>query len=179
MVDGGRARTYNQRNSVDVDQAVASCPVSCMYPVSYRELKEYETARDEGDGRTDHKHLGHQRGMTPLHVAGMDSDNNHRTSWYHTLKSKCLGKFPRWILLQVNSYDRRNLTVFETCLTTNYKYRESVHKKVATTVQSTASLAQTPISRSNTKRRNTFEHSISWTMATSTFGEKQPTCKGC
>jgi hypothetical protein len=39
--------------------------------------------------------LGHQRGMTPLHVAGIDSDNNHRTSWYHTLKSKCVGKFPK------------------------------------------------------------------------------------
>jgi hypothetical protein len=61
-----------------------------MHHVSYRELKEYETARDEGDGRTDHKHLGHKRGHTPLHVAGIDSDNNHRSSWYHTLKQKCL-----------------------------------------------------------------------------------------
>jgi hypothetical protein len=63
-----------------------------MHSVSYRELEEFETARDEGDGRTDHKHLGHQRGHTPLHVSGIDSDANHRTSWYHTLKSKCLSK---------------------------------------------------------------------------------------
>ena len=93
MLDSGRARTYNQRHSPDVDQAVASCPVNCMYPVSYTELQEYETARDEGDGRSDHRHLGHRRGNTPLFVAGIDSDNNHRSSWYHTLKGKCIGKF--------------------------------------------------------------------------------------
>ncbi|KAG7346760.1 4Fe-4S single cluster domain of ferredoxin I [Nitzschia inconspicua] len=90
MLESGRARTFHQRSGPDVDQAVASCPVSCMHPVSYHELKEFETARDEGDGRTDHRHLGHRRGHTPLHVAGIDSDNNHRTSWYHTLKEKCL-----------------------------------------------------------------------------------------
>jgi hypothetical protein len=93
MLDSGRARTFKQRNSEDVQQAVASCPVNCMHPVAYTELEEYETARDNGDGRTDHKHLGHSRGNTPLHVAGMDSDNNHRTSWYHTLKGNCVGKF--------------------------------------------------------------------------------------
>ena len=93
MLDNGRARTFKQRNSADVSEAVASCPVNCMHPVSFTELEEYETARDQGDGRTDHKHLGHRRGHTPLYVAGIDSDNNHRTSWYHTLKGKCLGKF--------------------------------------------------------------------------------------
>ena len=92
MLDNGRARTFKQRNTGDVTEAVASCPVNCMHPVSYPELEEYETARDQGDGRTDHKHLGHRRGHTPLYVAGIDSDNNHRTSWYHTLKGKCLGK---------------------------------------------------------------------------------------
>jgi hypothetical protein len=92
MLEDGRARTFKQRNSEDVHQAVASCPVSCMHPVAFVELQEYESARDLGDGRTDHKHLGHVRGHTPLHVAGIDSDNNHRTSWYHTLKGKCLGK---------------------------------------------------------------------------------------
>lgn len=90
MLESGRARTFHQRSGSDIDQAVASCPVSCMHPVSYRELNEFETARDEGDGRTDHRHLGHRRGHTPLHVAGIDSDNNHRSSWYHALKEKCL-----------------------------------------------------------------------------------------
>ncbi len=90
MLESGRARTFQQRTGPDVEQAVASCPVSCMHPVSYQELKEFEIARDEGDGRTDHRHLGHRRGHTPLHVAGIDSDNNHRSSWYHTLKEKCL-----------------------------------------------------------------------------------------
>jgi len=89
MLDSGRARTFHQRKAPDVAAAVASCPVDCMHAVSYRELQEFETARDQGDGRTDHKHLGHQRGHTPLHVAGIASDNNHKTSWYHTLKHKC------------------------------------------------------------------------------------------
>ena len=90
MLESGRARTFHQRSAPDVDQAVEACPVSCMHPVSFQELTEFETARDEGDGRTDHRHLGHRRGHTPLHVAGIDSDNNHRSSWYHTLKQKCL-----------------------------------------------------------------------------------------
>ena len=92
MLDSGRARTFHQRKAPDVAAAVASCPVDCMHAVSYRELQEFETARDQGDGRSDHKHLGHQRGHTPLHVAGIASDNNHKTSWYHTLKHKCFGK---------------------------------------------------------------------------------------
>jgi hypothetical protein len=90
MLDSGRARTFDQRNSPEVDQGVDSCPVNCMKRVSFQELQEFELARDEGDGRTDHKHLGNSRGHTPLHVAGIDSDNNHRTSWYHTLKQRCL-----------------------------------------------------------------------------------------
>jgi len=90
MLESGRARTFDQRHTPDVKQAVTSCPVDCMHPVSYKELQEFEKARDEGDGRDDHKHLGHRRGPTPLYVAGIDSDNNHRTSWYHTLKEKCL-----------------------------------------------------------------------------------------
>ena len=90
MMESGRARTFEQRQAPDVKQAVASCPVNCMHRVTFAELKEYETARDEGDGRNDHKHLGHRRGHTPLYVAGIDSDNNHRTSWYHTLKGKCV-----------------------------------------------------------------------------------------
>lgn len=89
MLESGRARTYDQRYSPDVKQAVASCPVACMHQVGFKELEEYETARDEGDGRDDHRHLGHQRGHIPLHVAGMDSDVNRRSSWYHTLKERC------------------------------------------------------------------------------------------
>ena len=91
MLETGRARTFNQQSGPDVDQAVASCPVNCMHPVSFRELKEFETARDEGDGRTDHRHLG--KGHIPLYVAGIDSDMNRRSSWYHTLKHRCLGTY--------------------------------------------------------------------------------------
>jgi hypothetical protein len=90
MLDSGRARTFHQRNSPDVEAAVASCPVNCMHPVTYRELQEFESVRDNGDGKTDHRYLG--QGHTPLHVAGMDSDNNRQSSWYHTLKHRCLGK---------------------------------------------------------------------------------------
>jgi len=88
-MDSGRARNFEQRNSPDVAMAVSTCPVNCMHKVSYDELKQLETVRDEGDGRTDHKHLGHRRGHTPLHVARRNSDNNHRSSWYHHLKEKC------------------------------------------------------------------------------------------
>ena len=90
MLESGRARTFHQRSGPDVDQAVQTCPVSCMHSVSYDELAEFETARDEGDGRTDHRHLGHRRGHIPLHVAGMDSDRNRETGWYHTLKERCI-----------------------------------------------------------------------------------------
>jgi hypothetical protein len=97
MLEHGRARTFEQRCTPDVKQAVASCPVACMHPVTFNELEEYETARDEGDGREDHRHLGHQRGNIPLYVAGMDSDVNRRSSWYHTLKERCIssGQCPK------------------------------------------------------------------------------------
>jgi hypothetical protein len=48
--------------------------------------------RENGDGRADHRHMGRSLNNgngTPLHVSGMTSDANHRSSWYHTLKSKC------------------------------------------------------------------------------------------
>jgi hypothetical protein len=80
MNDDGRATTFSQRSGPDVASAVAVCPVDCMHHVSFRELKELETARDYGDGRTDHRHLGKNR--TPLYVSGIDSDANHRSSWY-------------------------------------------------------------------------------------------------
>lgn len=83
----GRARAFSQRNTPDVAAAVSACPVDCMHYVSFRELKTLETARDQGDGRKDHRHFGESpdRGwiaLTPLHVAGRDSDANHRSSWY-------------------------------------------------------------------------------------------------
>jgi hypothetical protein len=80
MNDDGRAMTFSQRSSPDVASAVAVCPVDCMKRVSFRELKEFEIARDNGDGRSDHRHMGHAK--TPLNVAGIDSDANHRSSWY-------------------------------------------------------------------------------------------------
>lgn len=52
-----------------------------MHMVSYDELSEMETCRDEESfgGRT----------HVPVHVAGRDSDANRRSSWYHYLKGKC------------------------------------------------------------------------------------------
>jgi len=87
--ESGRARTFSQKNSLDVENAVMACPVNCMHSLSFDELKEMETARDHGDGRTDHRHLG--KTHTPLNVAGIDSDANHKSSWYHYLKCKCHG----------------------------------------------------------------------------------------
>ena len=87
MVDNGRARTFLQKKTPEVAVAVSTCPVNCMHYVAYRELKELETARDEGDGREDHRHFGSSEargyiGRIPLHVSGIDSDANHRSSWY-------------------------------------------------------------------------------------------------
>ena len=93
MLESGRARTFAQRRTSDVSTAISVCPVNCMHKVSFDELKEMETARDNGDGRTDHRHLGHRRGHTPLSVAGIDSDANHRSSWYHYLKQKCYSEY--------------------------------------------------------------------------------------
>ena len=62
-----------------------------MHMVSFDELKELEDARDGGDGRTDHRHFGGRKTHTPLNVAGIDSDANHKSSWYHYLKWKCHG----------------------------------------------------------------------------------------
>ena len=96
MLESGRARAFDQRSSPEVDQAVASCPVDCMHAVTYRELKEFEDVRDQGDGRSDHKYLG--RKQTPIHV--VDSDHNRRSSWYHTLKHKCLGESNRIVFFE-------------------------------------------------------------------------------
>lgn len=89
MMENGRARTYVQRHAPDVPVAVSTCPVSCMHNVAFHELKEMEKSRDSGDGRLDHRHMGQTRGHTPLNVAGIDSDANHKSSWYHYLKQKC------------------------------------------------------------------------------------------
>jgi len=89
--DTGRARTYSQSNSLDVESAVMACPVACMHSMSFDELKEMETSRDDGDGRTDHRHFGGSITHTPVHVAGRGSDANHKSSWYHYLKGKCHG----------------------------------------------------------------------------------------
>lgn len=89
MLDSGRVRAYRQSNSPEVPLAVSVCPVSCMHKVGFSELKEMETARDEGDGRSDHRHMGRNFGHTPLNVARTGSDMNHKSSWYHYLKQKC------------------------------------------------------------------------------------------
>ena len=86
MLEQGRARTFCQRNSPDVLSAVASCPVDCMYHVSFDELKELEIARDVGVA-DDHRHFGHNSAQgyippTPLHISRMDSDANHKSSFY-------------------------------------------------------------------------------------------------
>jgi len=93
MTDSGRARTFVQgsdESHPEIQPAVDACPVSCMHRVSYDELAEFESARDGGDGRTDHRHMGGQITHTPVHVARRGTDANHKSSWYHYLKNKCL-----------------------------------------------------------------------------------------
>eukprot|EP00591_Stephanopyxis_turris_P012931 CAMPEP_0195525448 /NCGR_PEP_ID=MMETSP0794_2-20130614/25923_1 /TAXON_ID=515487 /ORGANISM="Stephanopyxis turris, Strain CCMP 815" /LENGTH=552 /DNA_ID=CAMNT_0040655921 /DNA_START=167 /DNA_END=1825 /DNA_ORIENTATION=- len=89
MLESGRARSFQQSNSPEVPIAVSACPVNCMHHVAYHELVEMETSRDVGDGRTDHRHMGNGIAHTPLHVGGIGSDANHKSSWYHYLKQKC------------------------------------------------------------------------------------------
>jgi len=83
MLDNGRARAFHQSASPEIKAAVSSCPVSCMHYVGYGELKKYETARDRGGG------FGGRNAHIPLHVAGIDSDQNRKSSWYHSLRHKC------------------------------------------------------------------------------------------
>lgn len=95
LLSTGRARAYSQSRdrAGSISAALASCPVDCIKPVSFKELKLFENARENGDGRSDHKHNGrgpNNGNGTPLYVSGMSSDNNHRSSWYHTLKHRCL-----------------------------------------------------------------------------------------
>jgi len=61
-----------------------------MHYVDFRGLKELETARDQG-GTGDGSKLGFTE-MIPLHVSGIESDTNRRSSWYHYLKQKCHSK---------------------------------------------------------------------------------------
>lgn len=90
MMESGRARTFVQRLGVDVNDAVNSCPVSCMHRVSFQELSRCETARDDVDGSGNDYSPPHHGGHIPLHVARRDSDRNRRTSLYHTLRAKCV-----------------------------------------------------------------------------------------
>lgn len=86
MLDTGRARTFHQSNAEDVKSAVLTCPVNCMKFMSFQELKELEVVRDSGgDEDSSRRTMRH----TPLYVAGIDSDANHKDSWYHILKQKC------------------------------------------------------------------------------------------
>lgn len=86
MLESGRARTFVQRTGVDVKEAVDACPVDCMHRVSFQELNTMETARDEMEREDSPHRMRH----IPLHVAGMDSDQNRRSSLYHTLQAKCV-----------------------------------------------------------------------------------------
>ena len=88
MLDSGRARTFSQSASTEVDIAVSTCPVSCMHYLAFHELKEMEIARDDGDGHKHHRHLN-ENAHTPLHIARRGSDMNHKSSWYHHLKQNC------------------------------------------------------------------------------------------
>jgi len=84
MLESGRARTFVQRAGVDVKEAVDACPVNCMHKVSFQELSTMETAREKMEDSP------HRMRHIPLHVAGMDSDQNRRSSLYHTLQAKCV-----------------------------------------------------------------------------------------
>jgi ferredoxin len=90
MLENGRARTFEQSNMSEVDTAVSICPVGCMHKVSFDELKEMETARDEIDSQSNRRDKGTVYNQhIPLNVARIDSDANRRSSWYHSLKHKC------------------------------------------------------------------------------------------
>ena len=89
MLDTGRARTFHQTNGPDVASAVSTCPVNCMKYISFQELKDMENIRDKGGDKDGNRLMDSKIGHTPLHVAGIASDANRKSSWYHYLKHKC------------------------------------------------------------------------------------------
>lgn len=96
--------------------------MNCMHFMSFDELKEMEVSRDDGDGRSDHRHFGGGRAHTPLHVS-KDSDAGHKSSWYHYLKTKCHGEFSSWVTCRApfRSPMRWELLSFSFVLGTNGK----------------------------------------------------------
>ncbi len=89
MLDNGRARCFEQTNMPEVVTALSACPVACIHPMSFDELKELENARDYQDGTSSSSY----KSKIPLHVARRESDSNRKSSWYHSLKQKCYSKF--------------------------------------------------------------------------------------
>jgi len=85
MLENGRARAFQQNSLPEIETAVSVCPVKCIHNCGFQELKKLEIARDEGDGLP----YAPKRKHTPLHVAGIDSDANHVSSWYHQMKQRC------------------------------------------------------------------------------------------
>ena len=101
LEDGGRARCFSQRNAADVAPAIDACPVNCIHRVGFDRLRELEQIRDSSFDDPDfqkegHRHFGvvdERNGKwtthTPLSVAGMDTDGNHKSSVYHYTVHKC------------------------------------------------------------------------------------------
>ena len=89
MLENGRARCFEQSNMAEVVTAVSACPVTCIHPISFDELKELENARDCQDDTSSTSY----KTKIPLHIARRESDSNRKSSWYHSLKHKCYSKF--------------------------------------------------------------------------------------
>ncbi|GMI09757.1 hypothetical protein TrLO_g390 [Triparma laevis f. longispina] len=74
----GMFRAYTQKTS-NIDEALKSCPVSCIHTVSYPELLTLEIARQNSNEKE-----------TPVWVRGIESSSaNHDTTVYHSVKHSC------------------------------------------------------------------------------------------
>ncbi|GMH61456.1 hypothetical protein TrST_g6717 [Triparma strigata] len=74
----GMFRAYTQKTS-NIEEALSSCPVSCIHTVSFPELIELETRRMSSNEKE-----------TPVWVRGIESSSaNHDTTVYHSVKHSC------------------------------------------------------------------------------------------
>ena len=58
--------------------------------------RAYEAVNTKSFDRISHKKVFY---IYRLFVAGIDSDNNHKSSWYHTLKHRCLSMYKKHVVV--------------------------------------------------------------------------------
>ena len=171
MLENGKARTYKQRSAVQVNTAIATCPVDCMHKVSYEELKKLETARDHG--------VEAVLGSTGGSAATATARRHRKLDMYHYLQTKCYSEFmlndegrtdgrigkPNWCfsfilpLLLCNTLKHASFSYLSFPL--SIQCQSSVPKSVVTNAPCTGILAKTPTSSDARKSPTTYAQRVS------------------